>query len=58
MKTTKELLIQAQDIGRRLAGISVELPTGQALVEVSDCERELGLIASRLAKWSWLESDG
>jgi hypothetical protein len=49
---TKDILIQVQDIGRRLTGMNVDLPVDIAFEEIQECrialdELELQLITRR-----------
>ena len=48
MDKTREILVQVQDVGRRLAGINIELSPGQALTEIHACERELAHLAEQV----------
>jgi hypothetical protein len=38
---TKRILIEAQDLGRRLMGISTDLPPDEAITELQLCDCQL-----------------
>jgi hypothetical protein len=47
---TKEILVQVQDLGRRMAGINVELPVSYAIVELSYCLAVLTALRAALRR--------
>lgn len=57
MSETQELLIEIQDIGRRLEGINTDLSASEALIEAEACTDELNALMGLLGMLMLAEHD-
>ena len=57
MTETKEILVQVQDIGRRLEGINTDLSASEALIEAETCTDELNALTGLLGMLMLAEHD-